>query len=110
MHSGVQKEVIFEAMWHAMWDDYDVDLRFVPFVNRSGGVVSIWSKWVFECSNHFLGNGYVGVEGRWRENDAILVVDNVYCPGEINDKKIIWEEIREKKQQWHWLMVCGGRF
>ena len=23
---------------------YDVDLRFVPFVNRSGGVVSIWSK------------------------------------------------------------------
>lgn len=48
-------KVINEDLFHALWVDYDVDWRFVPFVNCATSVTTLWKT--FEISNCFLGSG-----------------------------------------------------
>jgi len=37
-----------------------------------------WDKNVFQCIEMFMGSGFLGVEGMWREKGKEVVIVNVY--------------------------------
>lgn len=57
-----------------------------------------WNNDFLVVNNHFVGEGYIGLEGRLKLEDCEIMVINVYSSCDFVIKKRQWEELKVKKQ------------
>ena len=57
-----------------------------------------WNNDFLVVNNHFVGEGYIGLEGRLKLEDCEIMVINVYSSYDFVIKKRQWEELKVKKQ------------
>lgn len=57
-------------------------------LNTAGGLLCLWSKEYFSLNNSFQRDGYIGLEGTWKEGGQSVIFVNVYSP---------WEELKSLK-------------
>ncbi|KAK7245976.1 hypothetical protein RIF29_40832 [Crotalaria pallida] len=77
----------------------DIDWEFVPSSGRSGGVVSIWKKSVFEKMQVCSGPGFIAIKGVLKAGSVACCVVNVYSPCSLSDRRSQWQELILVKNQ-----------
>jgi len=55
------------------------------------------------------GEGFILLEGTRLENGTNLVIVNVYSPGELRNKKMLWEELKGRRGKHYELLVLSRR-
>lgn len=78
-------------------------------MNRAGGLLCIWRRWVFNLQETVVGNGYIGLIGLWGAQSLPWVIVNVYSPCNLEDKRRLWAELldwRTRGTITTWCMAC----
>lgn len=57
----------------------------------------MWNKDCLEVSNLHEGNGFILVEGNWREEGCCISIANIYSPCDLLQKRRVWEELVQMK-------------
>lgn len=52
-----------------------------------------------DINNFFAGKSYVGVQGVWKEGNIPCFILNIYAPCDLEEKRKLWPEIVEPKNQ-----------
>jgi len=85
----LSKESIF-----LMWGSNEVDWVENGASNSAGGILTVWRKSCFQMSRFINGRNFSIIEGLWKVGLGVLVtIVNVYCPGSLREKMLVWEEI-----------------
>lgn len=77
-------------------------------LNTAGGLLCLWSKEYFSLNNSFQRDGYIGLEGTWKEGGQSVIFVNVYSPCELELKRRLSEELKSLKENSscdHWKEV-----
>jgi len=97
----VKEEVQFACIQEAkmgnvfksLWGDGNIDWRESPAVNSAGRLLCMWSQDVLEVIDPFIGDGYLGIKGIWREGNRPCVIVNVYALYGLEEKKVLWDQL-----------------
>lgn len=66
-------------------------------INSSGRVLCMWKKECFEVVESFIGQGYVGLKGAWKESQTPCLMFNNYAPCALAEKISFWSEMLQLK-------------
>jgi len=61
-----------------LWGDNDIDHLYSEPSNGAGGILMIWHKKFFQCSNHIINRWYIVFFGLAKEKNVLVVIVNVY--------------------------------
>ena len=89
-----------------MWGTLDVSWIHKNAENSAGGILTIWDDSAFKLEHHFLGNGFVYVQGIMLDKNQLVVVVNVYSTCSQSEKRIMWEDLLRIKEQSNITMWC----
>ncbi|GKV03082.1 hypothetical protein SLEP1_g15450 [Rubroshorea leprosula] len=91
----------------ALWSTDDFDFTAMPSVGRSGGLICIWDKNVFQMNRVFCGNHYLGLFGLWGSNKTPVYLVNVYGPCDLVGRRQLWSELKTlvTKQKGNWCVM-----
>lgn len=93
---GIQESLLAEDASNVVrmvWNHCDYGFCQVPAVGRSGGLLCIWRKEIFSAEYAFAGDGFLGVEGKWKGCQAPVMIINIYAPQERCAKKRLWDDL-----------------
>lgn len=76
-----------------LWNHPDYCFSFVPSVGKSGGLICMWRKEIFEATDSFAGAGYLAVVGKWKGYSETITFINVYAPQDKVSKRTLWDEL-----------------
>ena len=62
-----------------IWGDSNFDWRFIPAVERPGGVLCVWNRDIFKVDDWFNGLGFIGLIGVWGDPGIQCVLVTVYA-------------------------------
>lgn len=71
-----------ESIWG---DEGGMEWRMIPALNTAGGILCIWKTSVFNLEETFLGDGFLGLRGKWEDLDCFFV--NVYASCLLREKR-----------------------
>ena len=57
---------------------------------KSGGIVAIWDTTIFTLSNSVDGEGFLALQGRWKNINILCLLIVVYAPQDHKKKKKLW--------------------
>ena len=82
-----------------LWSSNEVEWIENANENNVGGVITMWRRNCFLLSKVTNGNKYNIIEREWRLGEAIqIVVVNMYNSSSLLEKRVVWEEVREKRR------------
>ena len=82
-----------------LWGDNDIDYFYSEPTNRSGGILTIWHKKFFQCSNHFINRWFIVFLGFFKEKNIPVVIVNVYSSCNLHVKRQMWADLLEIRQR-----------
>ncbi|XP_019429666.1 PREDICTED: uncharacterized protein LOC109337200 [Lupinus angustifolius] len=85
---------IVRNLCSSLWGGDNFDWAFKPSVGNSGGILSIWNKDTFLAEDISSGTNFVLVKGKWALQHEFSHIMNVYCPCDLDGKRIFWEEAK----------------
>ncbi|PWA72534.1 RNA-directed DNA polymerase, eukaryota, Nucleotide-binding alpha-beta plait domain protein [Artemisia annua] len=88
--------------------DYEVD--WVDATGRSGGIVSMWDKKVFQKLSVLKHRNILVVHGIIKSIGMKVGLVNVYAPQKIDDKRVVWRELERIISQDPSVWIVGGDF
>ncbi|CAK8542576.1 unnamed protein product [Lathyrus sativus] len=92
-----------------MWSIVDKDWLAQNSVGNSGGILSMWNTTRISAFSSFSGKGFLGLHLAW--NNHNLVIINVYAPCDPADKRRLWRDLINIKNNYPdvgW--IVGGDF
>lgn len=92
------------------WGNMDFEVEFVNPVGRSGGIVSIWDPSIFSKSHCFSSRHYLAISGQWIVVPGITTFVNVYGPQSVSDKRKLWNELINLKNNQDSIWILFGDF
>lgn len=57
-------EAITNTICQSIFDNFEIKWSFVLVINSTGGVISMWKKWVWEAKEEVRGQGSFGAKRR----------------------------------------------
>jgi len=82
-----------------MWGKSNINWIHKNADNGAGGILTIWDNNAFKLEYHYIGNGFIIVQGIMLDKNQLIVVVNVYSACSLSEKRIMWEEILNFKEQ-----------
>jgi len=82
-----------------LWGDNDIDYFYSEPINGAGGILTIWHKKNFQCSNHIINRWFIVFVGIFRESNTPVVITNEYSSCNLQLKMQIWEELKGIRQR-----------
>lgn len=67
---------------------------FKKSTGNSRGLLCIWNLNSFVLLEQFDSNEYLGVRGFWGSNQVPCLIINIYSPCNLNDRRVLGEELR----------------
>ena len=92
-----KKDFIDLEFYKRLWGDYVVSWEAIFENNTSGGFLCCWGNVVFSMSRVHKGNGFLAIEGNWRDNNEVITLVNVYSPWDLEGKRRFWKELLDYK-------------
>ena len=77
------------------WGSTAVDFAFAGSIGRSGGLITLWDPNFFESEASFQGQNFLMVKGKWRSNNCICFVVNVYAPNDPSGRVQLWDSLSD---------------
>jgi len=62
-----KKDMVDKGLCSMLWEDGDMCWVDSPLTHASMGLLCIWDIKVFQIQNQFVGRGFIGLEGVWKE-------------------------------------------
>ncbi|GJT02906.1 RNA-directed DNA polymerase, eukaryota [Tanacetum coccineum] len=97
---------VVRAFWGNMLFDFATSFAR----GRSGGILCVWDKTLFQKKRTYATDHCLCVEGTWLASDSNLLFLSVYSPQELNLKRALWSYISGIISQWHGEVVVMGDF
>ncbi|XP_021975318.1 uncharacterized protein LOC110870445 [Helianthus annuus] len=92
------------------WGRSRFESASVDVVGRSGGLISMWDPYVFECTEVIKGQRFVVVQGNLKHTGEVLNIANIYAYNDPIERRALWEELVILKQSLQGMWVFGGDF
>ncbi|PWA75817.1 RNA-directed DNA polymerase, eukaryota, Nucleotide-binding alpha-beta plait domain protein [Artemisia annua] len=92
------------------WGRGEYEAEWVEATGRSGGIVSMWDKKVFQKLSVLKHRNILVVHGIIKSNGMKVGMVNVYAPQKIDDKRVVWKELERIIRQDSSLWIVGGDF
>lgn len=92
-----KNETCNKEMCQAIWSDCEMKWVMQPSINVVGGLLYLWSEDFFTLHNLLQGDGYIGLEGLWKEGGFIVTLINIYSPCELDLKRRLWKDLKSKE-------------
>ena len=70
-----------------IWGNMFFDFASSSARGRSGGILCMWNRLMFQCSKVASFENYVVVEGVWVSTNATVMFISVYAPQQLNEKR-----------------------
>ena len=93
-----KKDSIDRTLCQAIWGSDEVKWQMQPGINSAGGVLCMWTESVFKLQNKVTGNGFILLEGVCNREDMKICIVTVYSPCDINNKRLLWDSVKQLKQ------------
>ncbi|XP_020236162.1 uncharacterized protein LOC109815778 [Cajanus cajan] len=93
-----KKEVDMEALYKKLWGGGECECCWALANNVAGGLLCIWDSRKLEVTSQITGQGYLGLVSKWIVTGDLMVIINIYAPSKRQRKKMLWDEILEKKR------------
>lgn len=89
------------------WKSDDFEAEVTDAVGRSGGLMCIWNKNVFNKQFVIKNRYYMVVSGIIKGSNQFINIVNIHGPRNLQDRRVIWEELVGVKEagQGMWLMI-----
>ncbi|KAL8530707.1 hypothetical protein ACS0TY_007661 [Phlomoides rotata] len=87
-------EKLESRIGYEIWPGNDFDWAWRDAEGRSGGLISIWNRKLFEKTSSWHSKGLLVVNGRWLEDNGGMVIINVYAPCLFFEKEQLWDTIK----------------
>lgn len=92
LEDPVNRELIKDC-----WGDINFDYDFMNANGRSGGLISIWDKSMFNSSEVIKSNSFLIIFGSCSLFSNLFAIVNVYGPQSPSEKRKLWEELLKIK-------------
>ncbi|XP_021975557.1 uncharacterized protein LOC110870689 [Helianthus annuus] len=92
------------------WRSDSFEWDFVNFNGRSGGLLCAWDMEVFMVVSTIKSKFYMVVKGKIKGYDQIVFIVNVYGPRNLPDRKMVWLELQQLKENNPGVWVLIGDF
>ncbi|KAL8472766.1 hypothetical protein ACS0TY_029839 [Phlomoides rotata] len=99
-------EKIEEKIVKELWFDRDFDWVWRESEGREGGIISIWNRKVFSKISLWHIHGMLVVNEIWLEDNALVMIINVYAPCNVSDKVQLWDAIKIILEQNEKVRTC----
>ncbi|KAL8473622.1 hypothetical protein ACS0TY_030457 [Phlomoides rotata] len=99
-------EKMEENIGREMWFDREFDWAWREVEGRAGGIISIWNRKVFSKISVWHIKGMLVVNGIWREDNAKVMIINVYAPCTVMEKEQLWDAIKIVLEQNEEVRTC----
>jgi len=76
-----------------------VGWEFQPAINTAGGLLCFWNEQVFKLERKEMGRGFILLEGVWTQENQKICVVNIYSPCDSQQKRILWDSLKQLRQQ-----------
>ncbi|KAL8535903.1 hypothetical protein ACS0TY_011522 [Phlomoides rotata] len=86
-------EEINDSLGRELWFDKEFDWAWREVEGRAGVIISIWNKRVFTKISSWHIKGMLVVNGYWNEDNAKMMIINVYAPCNVGEKGLLWDAI-----------------
>ncbi|GJX28408.1 RNA-directed DNA polymerase, eukaryota [Tanacetum coccineum] len=94
----------------ALWGNMLFDFATSSARGRSGGILCVWDKTLFQKKRTYATDSCLCVEGTWLATKSDLLFISVYSPQELNLKRVLWSYISGIISRWHGDVVVMGDF
>ncbi|GJS71535.1 putative heat shock protein 70 family protein [Tanacetum coccineum] len=94
----------------AFWGNMLFDFATSSARGRSGGILCVWDKTLFQKKRTYATDHCLCVEGTWLASNSDLLFLSVYSPQELNLKRALWSYISGIISRWHGEVVVMGDF
>ncbi|KAL4277961.1 hypothetical protein GQ457_03G002160 [Hibiscus cannabinus] len=88
-----KKSSFAEEEVRRLWYDDEVDFRFSAAEGRSGGLISVWDKNVFQVESSVIHKRFIFLKGKWLKQGFITAVLNIYGPCVLSEQVELWETL-----------------
>ncbi|XP_071718145.1 uncharacterized protein [Rutidosis leptorrhynchoides] len=83
-----------DLQWiRALWGDINCNFIQKEMVGKSGGQLIIWDTNVFDATDVFSCDFFIGIRGTWIRSQKELNVVKVYGPHDDHYKAIFWDQL-----------------
>ena len=96
-----------------LWGDNDIDYLYSEPLNGAGGILTIWHKIFFQCTNHIIDRWFIVFIGLAKEVNTPVIIVNVYSSCIMQVKRKMWAdllEIRQREQCNSWCVLGDFNF
>lgn len=81
------------------WDNGEFGHVATPASDRSGGLLSIWDSRIYQVEGVITFMNFLITIGRWIGIQEPMIFANVYGPHNSHDKKKLWEDLCQIKNE-----------
>ncbi|KAL8503591.1 hypothetical protein ACS0TY_022358 [Phlomoides rotata] len=99
-------EKIEDRIGGEIWGDKDYEWVYRKSEGRSGGLILIWNTKVFSKTSSWHLKGMLVANGRWVDEDADMVIINVYALCSVLEKEQLCEAIKIIVEQYEDRKIC----
>ncbi|XP_022024199.1 uncharacterized protein LOC110924504 [Helianthus annuus] len=92
------------------WGRGDMEFEHVDASGRSGGLISMWNPRLFVKESVVKDRNFLVVSGYLKEDGRRITLINVYCPQRLNDKCVVWEQLKSIITEDGGFWIVGGDF
>ncbi|XP_071715248.1 uncharacterized protein [Rutidosis leptorrhynchoides] len=86
-----RSKLISESWVQSLWGDSNLGFLQKDAVGKSGGLLVIWDKSVFEVDSSTCCDFFLGIRGKWKSNGEDSTIVNVYGPHNDHCKILMWD-------------------
>lgn len=90
----------------SLWIDQNFDWACKASSGRSRGILTIWNHAASCKTSEWFLKGLLVVNGYWCETGRQCLVLNVYTPGSLSDKLLLWDSINLIIEQYDDACIC----
>ncbi|GJX58573.1 RNA-directed DNA polymerase, eukaryota [Tanacetum coccineum] len=93
-----------------VWGNTQFDFASTSARGRSGGIICIWNKLLFNKDKIFCVDSYVVVQGTWLQNGLKVMFIAVYAPQDLVGKIALWSALSLLISNWDGIAIVMGDF
>lgn len=92
-----KQQSVHQKVCFAFWGDHLVEWSEILVINGKRGLLCLCGKSRLIAKQSYFGASFLGIRGRWSEQDQTITILNIYSPCAMEDKRHLWGELLDLK-------------
>ncbi|GJY46340.1 putative RNA-directed DNA polymerase, eukaryota, reverse transcriptase zinc-binding domain protein [Tanacetum coccineum] len=112
MGDNFETKLLRADLWilRQVWGNSQFDFASASARGKSGGILCIWNKLLFNKERVISVDSYVAIQGTWLQNGLKIMFIAVYAPQDLASKIILWSNLSQLISNWDGIALIMGDF